>query len=319
MIAAPATGLQERIRRLVEADDAPLPPARREALVLVMADPQRALDEGFERLAQRSGCSLPTLMRSARDLGFAGLREFRLALARDLARDAATSVVGTANAGPGSAVPPLHRRVRRSDPPAQVVSKVVGSAAATIEGLRAQLDPKLLAEAALALSQAGQVTCWSVGATSGFMAADLQSRLHRLGVSATAWPDPHHQLASAAMLGTGDVALAVSHVGGMPSLLEAVDVAKGQGARVIALTQAHSPLARLADLAVALQVPDDPVMHVGTEAYLAHLTVIEVLTVLVAQQIGPQAEHRLARVRQVLTTHGLDTRPHPFVPWGEPN
>ena len=81
-----APGLRERIRRLVEADDAALPRARREALVLVMADPQRALDEGFARLAQRSGCSLPTLMRSARDLGFAGLREFRLALARDLAR-----------------------------------------------------------------------------------------------------------------------------------------------------------------------------------------------------------------------------------------
>ena len=313
--AATAPGLRERIRRLVEADDAALPRARREALVLVMADPQRALDEGFARLAQRSGCSLPTLMRSARDLGFAGLREFRLALARDLARDAA----GVANVAVAAAVPPLHRRVRRSDPPAQVVAKVVGSAAATIEGLRSQLDASLLAAAAMAVAQAGHVACWSVGATSGFMAADLQSRLHRLGVAATAWPDPHHQLASAAMLGPGDVALAVSHVGGMPSLLEAVDVAKGQGARVIALTQAHSPLARLADLAVALQVPDDPVMHVGTEAYLAHLTVIEVLTVLVAQQVGPQAEHRLARVRQVLTTHGLDTRPHPFVPWGEPN
>ena len=315
MNAATAPGLRERIRRLIEADDATLPRARREALMLVVADPQRALDEGFARLAQRSGCSLPTLMRSARDLGFAGLREFRLALARDLARDAA----GVAHVATASALPPLHRRVRRSDPPAQVVTKVVGSAAATIEGLRSQLDAGLLATAAMAVAQAGHVTCWSVGATSGFMAADLQSRLHRLGVAATAWADPHHQLASAAMLGPGDVALAVSHVGGMPSLLEAVDVAKGQGARVIALTQAHSPLARLADLAVALQVPDDPVMHVGTEAYLAHLTVIEVLTVLVAQQVGPQAEHRLARVRQVLTTHGLDTRPHPFVPWGVPN
>jgi len=24
-------------------------------------------------------------------------------------------------------------------------------------------------------------------------------------------------------------------------------------------------------------------------------------------------------VRAVLSTHGLDTQPHPFVPWGEPN
>jgi RpiR family transcriptional regulator, carbohydrate utilization regulator len=313
-----STGLRERIRQLVESEDTAVPRARRDALAAVMADPQRALDEGFMRLAERSGCSLPTLMRSARDLGFSGLREFRLALARDLVhegvREGANAVASRA-----PALPPLHRRVRRTDPPAQVVAKVVGSAAATLEGLRAQLDPSLMARAAQAIAQAGQVSCWSVGATSSFMATDLQARLHRLGVSASAWPDPHHQLSAAAMLGAGDVALAVSHVGGMPSLLEAVDVAKAQGACVIALTQAHSPLARLADMAIALQVPDDPVMHVGTEAYLAHLTVIEVLTVLVAQQIGPQAEQRLARVRAVLSTHGLDTQPHPFVPWGEPN
>ena len=298
-----------------------MPRARRDALNAVLADPQRALNEGFSILARRSGCSLPTLMRSARDLGFSGLREFRLALAYDLAQEGAQAQAQAlvTSAAQGAATPPLHRRVKRTDPPGQVVAKVVGSAAATLNGLRSQLDPAQLADAARTIAQAGQVTCWSVGATSAFMAADLQSRLHRLGVSATAWPDPHHQLSAAAMLGPGDVALAISHVGGMPSLLEAVDVARGQGALVMALTQVHSPLSRLADMAIALQVPDDPVMHVGTEAYLVHLTVIEVLTVLVAQQIGPEAEQRLARVRQVLSTHGLDTRPHPCVPWGEAN
>ena len=67
--------------------------------------------------------------------------------------------------------------------------------------------------------------------------------------------------------------MAISHVGGMPSLLEAVDVARAQGATIIAITQAGTPLARMADIVLAIEVPPDPVMPSGTEAYLAHLTV----------------------------------------------
>ena len=93
-------------------------------------------------------------------------------------------------------------------------------------------------------------------------------------------------------------------------------MARGQGAKVIALTQAGTRLARHADIVLGIKVPEDPVMHVGTEAYLAHLTVIEVLTVLVAQRLGDQAVDRLSSVRRVLATHGLDTRNHPVLDWG---
>jgi len=40
---------------------------------------------------------------------------------------------------------------------------------------------------------------------------------------------------SAATIGPRGVVMAITHVGGMPSLLEAVDVARSQGATIIAL------------------------------------------------------------------------------------
>ena len=75
------------------------PAARRAILDLILEDPDRVLEESFEPLAQRAGSSVPTVMRTCRDLGFAGLREFKLALAHELAlggsplhRRASTSV-----------------------------------------------------------------------------------------------------------------------------------------------------------------------------------------------------------------------------------
>lgn len=273
--------------------------SRRNVLALILQDPQRVLDESFEQLAQRAGSSVPTIMRACRDLGYPGLREFKLALAQEMA------VSGS----------PLHRRVKRHDGTQEVISKVIKGAATAINGVQAQLSVAAVEQAADAIVRASRVDCYSVGVTSSFMASDMQARLFRLGLVSNAYLDIHMQLVSAATMGPQGVVFAISHVGGMPSLIEAVDVARSQGATVIALTQQGTVLAEHADVVLGIQVPEDPVMHVGTEAYLAHLTVIEIVTVLVAQRLGDLAVQRLSGVRDVLSTRGVDIRHYPRLDW----
>ena len=273
--------------------------SRRNVLALMLADPQRVLDESFESLALRAGSSVPTVMRTCRDLGFPGLREFKLALAQEMALS-------------GS---PLHRRVQLQDDAREVISKVIKGAATAVSGVQAQLSVEAVEAAADAMVGASRVDCYSVGVTSSFMASDMQARLFRLGLVSNAYLDIHLQLVSAATIGPQGVVFAISHVGGMPSLIEAVDVARSQGATVIALTQQDTELAKHADIVLGIHVPEDPVMHVGTEAYLVHLTVIEILTVLVAQRLGERAVTRLGGVREVLSTRGVDIRHYPRLDW----
>jgi len=278
------------------------PAARRTVLALVLEDPQRVLDETFERLAQRAGSSVPTIMRTCRDLGFAGLREFKIALAQDLA-------VG------GS---PLNRRVRADDDVRQVIAKITQGAASVVTGVQAQLSETAALAAADALVSATRIDCYGVGVTSNFMAMDLQARLFRLGLQPASYLDPHVQLISAATIEPGAVVMAITHVGGMPSVLQAVDVARERGATIIALTQGGSPLAKRAHILLGIEVAPDPVMPVGPEAYLAHLTVIEILTVLVAQRLGRKAERRLAGIQHALETRGVDMQHHPRLDWAHP-
>ncbi len=277
------------------------PTARRAVLALILEDPQRVLDETFETLAQRANSSVPTIMRTCRDLGYPGLREFKLALAQELA-------VG------GS---PLNRRVRIDDDIQQVIAKVTRGAAAVINSVQAQLDAQAVQAAADAMVQGSRVDCYGVGVTSNFMASDLQARLYRLGLASNAYLDPHLQLISAATIGPRGVVMAITYVGGMPSLLEAVDVARSQGATIIALTQPGSQLAAMSDIVLSVEVAPDPVMPVGPEAYLAHLTVIEILTVLVAQRLGDKAVHRLSNIQHTLETRGVDMHQHPRLDWGK--
>lgn len=270
------------------------PAARRSILDLILEDPDRVLAESFELLAKRARSSVPTVMRTCRDLGFAGLREFKLALAHELALG-------------GS---PLHRRVEVTDSAEDIVAKVTRSAAATVAGLRSQLELPTLEAAVTAIAGARHVDLFATGITSWFMAQDFQARLFRLGLSANAWFDYHLQRVAAAAQDPGGVVLVLSHVGGLPSMLEAVDIARRQGARIVSLTQPGTPLADRSDVLIAVSVPEDAVMHVGIDAYLTHLTAVEILSVLVAQRCGEPAVRRLQGVRAALHEHGVDVRGH---------
>lgn len=290
-----SNGLLQRVAEI--RDKAPA--ARRAILELILDDPDRVLEESFELLAERAASSVPTVMRTCRDLGFAGLREFKLALAHELALG-------------GS---PLHRRVNIDDSTVDVVAKVSRSAAASVAGVRTQLDMAALDAAVAAIASARHIDLFGAGATSWFMAQDLQARLFRLGLSANAWSDYHLQQVAAAAQSQHGVVIAISHVGGMPSLLDAVDIARAQGARAVALTRPGTALAARADMLLGLSVPDDAVMHVGIDAYLTHLTAIEILTVLVAQRRGGPAVQRLQAVRGALQRHGIDVRSHSLQSW----
>jgi DNA-binding MurR/RpiR family transcriptional regulator len=278
------------LQRLRERMDG-LPAAQRSVVRCVLEDPRAAVAATVEQLAQQAGVSMPTIVRTCRGFGFDSVREFMLALAQDLA------VTGSY----------LHRSVLAEDSAGDVASKIVHAAVSSLAELGRRIDPEVLDRVAEKLATARRIDCYSVGAASTFMASELQSRLFRLGCTSNAIFDAHQQLVSASTLGPDGVAFVISHVGRMPYTLEAARFARAQGATVIALTQPDTPLAGIADLLLAASVPQDAVMRVGTEAYLAHLVIIEILMVRLAQRLGPVATRGLQQFKQLLHKHGFDS------------
>jgi RpiR family carbohydrate utilization transcriptional regulator len=174
--------------------------------------------------------------------------------------------------------------------------------------------PEDLERAARRIASARRVDCYGVGNVSMFMASDAQARFARLGLTSGAYFDAHLQLISAATMNKRDVALVISYVGRQRSLLHAVEVAKEQRAMIVAITQPDTPLARLADIVLPVVVPVDLSMRVGTEAYLAQITYLEILMVGVGLRRGPAAFRQLKRVREVLKERGTDTETLPVLP-----
>jgi RpiR family carbohydrate utilization transcriptional regulator len=270
---------------------ADLPAAQRSVVSCVLEDPRAAVAATVEQLAQQAQVSMPTIVRTCRSFGYESVREFMVALAQDLA------VSGSY----------LHRSVLPDDAAHDVSCKIIHAAVSSLTELGRRIDADMIDRVADRLAQAQRIDCYSVGAASTFMANELQSRLFRLGRTANAIFDAHQQLVSASTLGPQGVAFVISHVGRMPYTLEAARFARTQGATVIALTQPDTPLADIADMVIAVSVPQDAIMRVGTEAYLAHLVVIEILMVRLAQKLGPQVARGLQQFKALLHKHGFDS------------
>src|SRR5207248_1396119 len=72
------------IRRLRDSQDG-LPAAQRSVVGVILEDPRAAAGATVEQLAQASGVSMPTIVRTCRSFGYSSVREFMLALAQDVA------------------------------------------------------------------------------------------------------------------------------------------------------------------------------------------------------------------------------------------
>jgi RpiR family carbohydrate utilization transcriptional regulator len=285
-----------RIRERFES----LPAAQRLVGQVFLDDPEGSIRASVEELARLADVSAPTVVRFCRGLGYDGLSDFKLQLAQSLG-------VGT---------PYLHRAVRPGDRTVDVIHKILYGSAAVLTSLESQLDVAAVDAATTRLAAARRVDCYSVGFISTFLANDAHARLSRLGLVSNAYFDAHMQLISAASLSSRDVVLAISHVGRMPTLLDAVEVAREQGATVIGISQRDTPLAQRSTIALTVTVPEDAVVRVGTEACLAGLILNEILMVGVGLRRGPSAIEGLMRIRDVLRERGIDTDGHPALHWG---
>ena len=295
-MSTPITNIIDRLKAQLDA----LPAAQRQVGVAILADPEWAVRANVEALAERAQVSPPTIVRLCHSLGLEGLREFKLQLAQQLA-------IGT---------PFLHRTVERDDNVLTLAQKILRGMVASMVDLEQRLDADVLERAIATLSRVKRLDCYGIGNTSFFMATDAQARFFRLGLTTNAYFDAHMQLISAATLGPDDAVLAISHVGRMPSLLEVVEVARERGATVIAITQPGTPLAALADIPITVSVPEDAVVRVSTEAYLAHMSLLEILMVGVGLRRGDAAIERLRMFHDVLIERGIDSEQHPAMRMG---
>ncbi len=98
---------------------------------------------------------------------------------------------------------------------------------------------------------------------------------------------------SALSLSPNDVIVAISQSGQTTALIDALHLAANAGATTIALAPLDSAVAKAADIAITIDVKEEVEIYTPLSSRIAHLVVIDLLAVGVAQRIGPHISQHL--------------------------
>ncbi|SLN27816.1 HTH-type transcriptional regulator RpiR [Aquimixticola soesokkakensis] len=245
----------------------------------ILARKDITADTPLREVAEKSDVSEAMVVKVAKKLGFAGFREFRRGL------------IDYYHSGSAA----LHSEISADDTSGEIVQKVFRTAMQALEETFAILDLDAFNRAADFLHQAQQRDFYGFGG-SAQIARDVSHKFLRIGLRSSVFDDAHMMMMSAALLGPKDAVIAFSHSGESAILIDAVELARKNGARVIAVTNYHdSSLARAVDVVLCSTAENSALLGENATARIAQLNLLDALFVATAQRDRVAADANLRR------------------------
>ncbi|GGP23681.1 MurR/RpiR family transcriptional regulator [Silvimonas iriomotensis] len=250
----------------------------------ILADLSVAGAASIDTLAQEAGVSKASVTRFAKALGCTDVRELKRRLTQ-------AAAIGSRFLQP-----------RPDDAPADSADVVYQDIVAMLQANRALVNMDVVKRAAQAVRKANMVYAFGMGGGSTVAADEARFRLVRFGIPVSTYQDAVLQRVVAATMDHRAVVLAFSVTGQVPEMLTSVRIAREYGAQIIAITALGSPLARLADHLLPIQIMETDFVFKPSSSRYAMLMMLDILATEVAMLEHTRAQELLRRIKYVLDT-----------------
>lgn len=243
----------------------------------LLSDPKEFVSLSISALAARCRVSETVIIRLYRKLGYDGFHQFKIDIAQSLTEASAESL-GDLKSG---------------DNVETIKKKVFAITRQALEDSIAMVDSEQIAAARDALLEARRVVVVAFGGSAS-VALDFVHKLLKLGILASMQQDTHMQAMSAAVLGPGDVLMAISHSGNSRDIVETLEIARRQGARTVLVTGfPRSPATKAADVSIFSVCRETKYQ---TDAMTSRIVQLAVLDTLMVSMIFADKERATASI-----------------------
>ncbi len=238
------------------------------------------LEYSAGELSKATGTSGASIVRFCRTLGFKGFLELKFQVERNL-----VSFVGE------------DQQVELTDDTATVQNKVLSYFASLINDLHYALDPIAMERAVDLICKADQVHLCAEGGSASMAYYGLNILLHS-GIYCRIETDSSLQMMAGAYLGPGDVVIGMSHSGRMINTLDALRLARNNGAAIVVITgNKDAPIKKYADVLLTANLKKP--MYVS-DLPSSHLEEMCILSVLQANLLLRHYTHASRMSKRVL-------------------
>lgn len=230
----------------------------------IVQQPEKIIHMSMAQVAQACGVSDTTVLRFCRTAGFQGYTDLKLSIARDVS----------------SPTQIIHDDIAEGDNPATIARKVFMSNIQALYDTLEVLDEEALTRAIELITGAKRILIVGVG-TSAPIVHSMHNMLMRLGIICKAQTDSYLQLMEVALLGPGDVVIAISQSGSSIDPVLTLKQARANGAATICITgNAQSPITEHADVTLLSVAREARIEAIASR--LAQVSIADAIYVIMA-------------------------------------
>ena len=257
--------------------------AEQRAIDYIIQYPEKVIYLSVAGLAEQSGVSEATVVRACRRIGLDGYQDLKVSLAQDIV----TPLQG------------IHEEIQEGDDANTIINKVFQGTLHALNFTHDTLKPVAIEQAADRIMRARAVMIMGLG-NSHAVAVDLQHKLLRVGITASAHMDSHMQAIAAVHTKSDDVVFSISHSGSSRDIVDNTKLAKENGSFTISLTNiGSSPLSKITDLQLYTASKETQCRIVSMSSRIAQMAIIDSIYTIIAYK-SPRAVEGFYRIHKGL-------------------
>ncbi|MBL1420387.1 MAG: MurR/RpiR family transcriptional regulator [Alphaproteobacteria bacterium] len=256
---------------------------------LILHDSQFVIAHNIGDISKRANVSMPTVTRFCHSIGVDGLRALKLKLSQNMRLD---------------------ERFLSNDMPINniedIAQNILAKAQQALFEVSQQLDLAQMTNVIDLTTRTRQIFAFGSGGISSMLSQEMVNRFFRLQINIAESHDAEMQKMMSATVRKGDTVFLFSVSGYNQNMIECARIAGQYGAKLVAITRHDTPLAKLADHQLLINITEGDYILRPTSSRYAYLALLDILANGVAAKMDVQALEVLRRLRQNQTDEQTD-------------
>ncbi|NLS52282.1 SIS domain-containing protein [Hafnia alvei] len=280
-----------RILQLISLNKEQLTPGERTIADYLLAHPEILKQCSSQEIASQLHISQSSIVKFAKKLNFRGFTDLKMALIEEW---------GQLNKQINSADQHLHSSITIYDSPTIIAEKLCLEKQEALRDSTDNVNFSQLEKIISLIKFARRIQITGIGG-SALAAKDLAYKLMKIGYPVMNELDGHVQITVAQSLAPGDIQIAISYSGSLKEILLAAQVAKNNGAQLVAVTSLQeSPLRKIADYTLDTLAGETRWRSSSISARTAQNTITDLLFVCLLQEENERSQRYINRSKEII-------------------
>ncbi|MBS6041482.1 MAG: MurR/RpiR family transcriptional regulator [Clostridium baratii] len=250
----------------------------------ILSNKNEVINLSAQELSEKVSVSAAGVVRFAKKIGFKGF----IALKVELAKENDEEIVEFSG------------MISEEDDTKTMIKKAIKSNINTLEQTYKLINMNVIEEAINTIVKAKKIYIYGIGA-SGLVALDFQYKLLRIKKDVIYNNDSHIQLSTASHIESDDVAIGISYSGETKEINVAINEAKTNGAKVIAITRYNnSTLSKISDMALYIPNKEKELRLGAIASRMSALTLIDILYLGIVKNDIPKTKDYITDTRRII-------------------